>query len=148
MNGPLHVINTRGLEFVNLSVHTHWNKSFTCIRVPQVEVFWIVRSMLPPSSVFWVMTPCSVMVRLPTFQRSMLPPSSVFRVVTPCNVVIWCQRFERPCCFHLRGYQQGSMVQKTSTWTSPPWKLQISQKCHSSDIWTKMKQKINILRST
>jgi hypothetical protein len=65
-----------------------------CGRIPTFQ-----RSMLPPSSVFWVVTPCGV-VGYQRFRGPCRLHPSVFWVVTPCGVVGY-QRFRGPCCFHL-----------------------------------------------
>jgi len=57
--------------------------------------------------VFWVMTPCSVHGRVPTFQRTLLPPSSGWRWRHYGPLKLW----------YLTTALHGITTQKTLTWT-------------------------------
>jgi hypothetical protein len=57
--------------------------------------------------IFWVVTPCSVVVG---YQHFRSPCSFHLQVVMPCSVVVGYQRFRSPCCLHLQSRQ------KTSAW--------------------------------
>jgi hypothetical protein len=116
-----------------------------CGTIPNFQRF-----MLCPSLVFWVVTPCSVVVgyqnvsevhaatifsllccdavqccgRIPTFQRSMLRPSLVFWVVTPCSVVVGYQRVRGPSCMEtFVSYHNSTRRHKPEDLEIPLWKL-------------------------
>jgi hypothetical protein len=66
--------------------------------------------------VFWVVTPCSVMVGYNRFGGPccIYLQVEVFWIVTPCSVVVEYQSFGGPYCFHLQGEMAGMATMKAS----------------------------------
>jgi hypothetical protein len=79
----------------------------SCGRIPTSE-----RSMLPPSSGLW-----RHVVLWQDTNVSEVHAASIFWVVTPCSVVVGYQCFRVPRCRHLHNTKlHGVTTQKTSTW--------------------------------